>query len=33
LCLVRAPEILGFCMILFCLYVPVVSLAFLLVPR
>jgi len=26
-------EILGFCMILFCVYVPVVSLAFLLVPR
>ena len=26
-------EILGFCMILFCLYVPVVSLAFLLFPR
>ena len=26
-------EILGFCMILFCIYVPVVSLAFLLFPR
>jgi short-chain fatty acids transporter len=26
-------EILGFCMILFCVYVPIVSLAFLLFPR
>ena len=26
-------EILGFCMVLFCVYVPVVSLAFLLFPR
>jgi short-chain fatty acids transporter len=26
-------EILGFCMVLFCIYAPIVSLAFLLFPR